>query len=501
MRPLRAAVPTFVLSCLAALALAACGSSKGSGVNGGGNATAGSNGSGATNGVGTAGSLNIGANPGTGAGNGVGDGGAGSIDACAGETIQAERIPLDMYVMLDISGSMTYPTVGNPDITKWQAVSSALVDFVGDQANDGLGVGLQLFPAKHPDAPASCTKNADCGTHFGFCWQKICWGYQDGMLPCDKASDCGVFGPCETFGSCQNDAKITCGPVGFSCGNDDVTNQPLGPCVAPAVTKCTMTDDCRAATYAEPAAPIATLPGAAPGLVTVIEGAMPEDGLTPTGPALTGALQQAGAWAKAHTDHQVVAVLATDGVPTLKAAGQYCASINADADINAVINVATSGRRSVPSISTFVIGVQSPDDVAAGAPDILNAIAQAGGTTQAFIVNTQGNVQTEFRAALNKIRAASLSCDLAIPAPAAGKTLDYGLVNVQFDDGTGPQTLGNVASEADCGTGKRWYYDVDPKAGTPTRILTCPAACDAFQKTDMGSVKIVLGCETEVVVK
>jgi hypothetical protein len=239
-------------------------------------------------------------------------------------------------------------------------------------------------------------------------------------------------------------------------------------------------------------------------LLKVINAAMPDDGLTPTGPALTGALQQASTWAKAHTDHQVVAVLATDGIPTIKAAGQYCAAItdaSADTDINAVINVAGSGFRSKPSISTFVIGVASPDDVAAGAPDVLDAIAKAGGTTEAFIVNTQNDVQTEFRNALNKIREAGLSCDLAIPKPGAGMTLDFGQVNVQFDDGTGPKTLGNVKSEADCGNGVRWYYDVDPAAGTPTRILTCPAACDAFQKTDMGSVKIVLGCETQVVVK
>jgi hypothetical protein len=239
-------------------------------------------------------------------------------------------------------------------------------------------------------------------------------------------------------------------------------------------------------------------------LVKVISGAMPDDGLTPTGPALTGALQQASTWAKAHTDHQVVAVLATDGVPTIKTSGQYCAAITdttVDADINAVINVAGGGYRSLPSISTFVIGVASPDDVAAGAPDVLNAIAKAGGTTQAFIVDTQKDVQTEFRNALNKIRQAGLSCDLAIPKPAAGEKLDYNLVNVSFDDGSGAKTLGNVKSEADCGNEARWYYDVDPAVGAPTRILTCPAACDAFQKTDMGSVKIVLGCETKVVVK
>lgn len=502
MRLLRAAAPAFALSCLTAFLVAACGNSEGSGVNGGGNGTAGSNNGSGANGNGSAGTLNI--NPLAGSSStGVGDGGAGSIDACAGETIQAERIPLDMYVMLDVSVSMLDSTVADPNLTKWQAVSSALGDFVKDKASDGLGMGLQVFPIRDPDAPTSCSRNQDC-TNYGYCWTKICWNYTAGLLPCNSDANCNnVRNACDTYGFCSLDETIVCGPAGLSCGTDAVTNKPLGDCVAPAGT-CTITDDCRTATYATAAAPIAPLPGNQAALVKVIDESMPTDGATPTGPALAGALEQASGWAKAHPDHQVVVVLATDGLPTRKANGRYCAASTAasiDADINAVINEAGLGVRGMPSVSTFVIGVASPDDVAVGSPDILDAIAQAGGTKQAFIVNTQGDVQTEFRNALNKIRSAGLSCDLAIPKPEAGKTLDFGLVNVQFDDGSGAVTLGNVASGADCGTGKRWYYDVDPKAGTPTRILTCPAACDAFQKTDMGSVKIVLGCETEVVVK
>ncbi len=504
MRLFRAAFPAFALSCLAALVASACGSSSGSNVNGGATGAdgTGANGSGAK---GTGASSNIGGSINLGLG---GDSetmtasGASAIDECAGDTIQAERIPLDMYVMLDVSGSMLAPTDGNPDVTKWQAVSSALVDFVSDKASDGLGMGLQVFPIRHPEAPESCKTTADCGTHFGVCFAKTCWNYPGGLVPCEKNNECGLYGPCVTFGHCSGNQDYVCqNPTGQNC--IDENNMPIGTCMA-TPAKCTINDDCRSATYAKAAAPIAELPGAQAGLVKVINAAMPEDGLTPTGPALTGALQQASTWAKAHTDHQVVAVLATDGIPTIKAAGQYCEGItdmSSVADINAVVDVAGSGFRSKPSISTFVIGVASPDDVAAGAPDVLDAIAKAGGTTQAFIVNTQNDVQTEFRNALNKIRAAGLSCDLAIPTPPAGQTLDFGLVNVQFDDGSGPKTLGNVQSEADCGNEARWYYDVDPKVGMPTRILTCPAACDAFKKTDMGSVKIVLGCETEVVVK
>ena len=504
MRLLRAAGPAFAVSCLLALVASACGSSKSSNVNGDGNASGNGNGNGAGKTNGAAGSLNIGdPNLGPGGNDAIGAGGAG-IDACAGELVQAQRIPLDMYVMLDVSGSMTEATVGNPQVTKWQAVSSALTDFVSDKASDGIGMGLQVFPIRHPDAPTSCKTNQDCGVNFGPCYLKACWGYPDGLIPCDSIADCGTlgqYGPCLTFGRCANDDAFVCPTVGNACGTNPDTNADLGDCVAVVSSTCLVTDDCRPATYAAPAAAIAPLPGAKTDLVNVIQAAMPDEGLTPTGPALTGALEQATAWAKAHPDHQVVAVLATDGLPTLKTSGQYCAAVTSNADINAVINVAAGGQTGTPKVSTFVIGVVSPADVTNGAPDILDAIAMAGGTDQSFIVNTQGNVQTEFRTALNQIRQAGLSCDLLVPQPEAGKTLDFGQVNVKFDDGGGAKTLGYVTAEKNCDAAGGWYYDVDPAVGAPQRILTCPTTCDAFQKTDMGSVKIELGCETRVVVK
>ena len=46
-----------------------------------------------------------------------------------------------------------------------------------------------------------------------------------------------------------------------------------------------------------------------------------------------------------------------------------------------------------------------------------------------------------------------------------------------------------------CTAEGRWYYDVNPKKGTPTRIVACPTTCTQFQQTDMGSVQIKLGCE------
>jgi hypothetical protein len=63
--------------------------------------------------------------------------------ACAGETYRPERLPLDMYFLVDSSGSMALPTAGG---TKWDMVRSALVNFLGDPENADVGVGLGYFP-------------------------------------------------------------------------------------------------------------------------------------------------------------------------------------------------------------------------------------------------------------------------------------------------------------------------------------------------------------------
>jgi hypothetical protein len=90
---------------------------------------------------------------------------------------------------------------------------------------------------------------------------------------------------------------------------------------------------------------------------------------------------------------------------------------------------------------------------------------------------------------------------LKVPAAETGKTVDYGRVNVRFDDGSGVRTLGYVKVAQNCAQEGGWYYDVDPVAQVPQRILTCPMTCEALRLADTGSVKIELGCRTKVVVR
>ncbi len=408
------------------------------------------------------------------------------MDACADHVSTAQPIPLDMYMMLDISSSMLDPTAANT--SKWAAVKTALESFLQDKSSAGLGVGLQYFPLDKLNAPTSCGSNADCGDSAP-CFLKSC-DNTTSYYQCDQDSDCTDpsnpknTGNCLPIGECSADPAYICGAIGLSCNP-----KSLGKCVTLTKSICLNTQSCDATVYATPASAIATLPNAAAGLKASIDAQMPSGG-TPTSAALSGALQQASTWAKAHPDHRVVAVLATDGLPT------QCLPT----DIAAVAGLAKAGVAATPSISTFVIGVFGPADVLNGAPDNLNQIAQQGGTKAAFIVDTQKDVSAQFLSALDTIRGSHLACEFQVPQPSAGQTLDFGQVNVKYTNAGKSSYVYYVASASACdATSGGWYYDVLPKNGTPTKIIACPTTCSAFQAaTDAASVGIALGCTTVI---
>lgn len=74
-----------------------------------------------------------------GGGGGEGDGGA-----CAATKETAKLVPLDIYVMMDQSGSMSEKT--SSGITKWAAIKTAISSFLGDPSSEGIGVGIGYFP-------------------------------------------------------------------------------------------------------------------------------------------------------------------------------------------------------------------------------------------------------------------------------------------------------------------------------------------------------------------
>ena len=506
----------------ASFGLAGCGSSKSGGSNGaaGGKTSISLGDGGKVNG--SAGSsssagTSIGINAGTSNSGAGGD----SSQSCVEAKQEAKLAPLDLFVMLDISGSMLDPTSTRANApTKWEAVSSALKSFLSDPASNGLGVGIQYFPLRDSSVPDVCTADSQCGTH-GPCFLKFCQG-ADGYHACSRDSECvtvdnedvgpcvplsfcyplmngellachddfecGARQTCEPYNECSGDRSYVCTQPGQSCRTQQ--GMDFGTCTAPE-SVCVHPTSCNASQYAAPAAPIAALPGNLNTLLTSIDGQMP-DGQTPTAPALKGAIQAATSWAQAHPDHSVVVLLATAGLPTECVTNPATDTMG----ISEVRQAASAGVSANPSVLTFVIGVFGPADTEAHMN--LDQIAMAGGTKTAFLVDTSADVSAQFQMALNEIRGSHLSCEYSVPAAPQGQSLDYNKVNVDFTNAGSTQRIAQVKDAAACGNADGWYYDSDPSVAAPTRILICPSACDRLQNATMGAVQVALGCATVV---
>jgi hypothetical protein len=258
-------------------------------------------------------------------GNGSGSGsGSGFGSACASDTITAQQIPLDIYIELDQSSSMS-------DDSKWTSVTSAISQFVAQPNLDGISVGLGYFAVQTPPptcSSASCMVDTDCGS--------------------------AACGPC--FGAIDGNPGECLGYLSSIVGGAD---------------SCTVAD------YETPAVEIAPLPGVAGSLTSSMGMHSPTTG-TPTVQALSGAITHAQSWSMNHAGDAVVVVLATDGEPDDSCTPE---------DIPSVESVATAGRMSPQGIRTFVIGVDDGtnlsdlDGIAAaggtGSAFIVNANANA----------------------------------------------------------------------------------------------------------------------------
>jgi hypothetical protein len=212
-------------------------------------------------------------------------------------------------------------------------------------------------------------------------------------------------------------------------------------------------------------------------------------GETPTGAAIRGACGYAKEWKKSNAGHSVVLLLLTDGEPK---APMSCSTGNCCPTLADAVDATAECRNGDPGIQTYVLGV---------GPflDNLQQIAQAGGTDHAYLIGDQ-DVQQKVLQALNSIRgAASIPCELKLPEPKGGAPLDFGLVNVAYQDSScALSTIYNVPDPGSCdGQLGGWYYD-DPAA--PQSIELCGASCDRVSAPG-GRLAFTVGCETQVLVK
>jgi hypothetical protein len=173
----------------------------------------------------------------------------------------------------------------------------------------------------------------------------------------------------------------------------------------------------------------------------------------------------------------VVIVLVTDGEPT----GCGDGANPVDATIEAAAAVADS-------IPTYVIGVGLT-------PLRLDTIAAAGGTDAAFIVDLDNPDDTReaLLSQVKMIQEQQVSCELPIPEPPAGETLDPTKVNVQL---RAEDEESIVLHNKSCEGGLGWHYD-NPQ--DPSTISLCEQSCQTVQATSDGAVEVVFGCETQYV--
>lgn len=465
---------------------------------------------------------------------------------CLGETYEAEVIGLDMYVMLDISASMldVLPqTRLGPAPTKWDAVRRSFEDFVQAPETADIGIGIQYFPQVLPDVPFSCTTNAECGAG-GPCSNSLCVvngvldAPNDNQAPltfltlapggprnCASDADCGgpgescramegecvvrpntspqfpdgtflnlstdpngaIVSPlCNEQADCAGLPTTACDQIGICETQPIVCSATLGcppgagACVA-FPYGCQNQTRCEPEAYSAPAVEISAAATRGAELIGSLASQVP-NGLTPTAPALAGALEHARVWAEANPGRQVVTVLATDGFPT------QCAPL----DIEAIAETARAAAQAPTPVRTFVIGVFGQADLGGDGQARLDAIARAGGTERAILVNTAGDVSRDFLDALSLIRDTTVSCEFRLET--AG--LDFDRVNLAVTDAAGAQTqLYNVGDAAACGdSGQGWYYVRDAE-GNPTQINVCPGTCGQFMA---GGVRadLQIGCAT-----
>ncbi|XXX90894.1 vWA domain-containing protein [Sorangium sp. So ce145] len=248
------------------------------------------------------------------------------------------------------------------------------------------------------------------------------------------------------------------------------------------------TQACQAADYSTPDVPMTPLPSPAFGqAIDVIEPEISERlswrTSTPTAFAVEGIVDFIEAQ-RQQSPGKYAIVLVTDGYPEGCRQGG-----NTLEDVVSSVEAALSSN-----ISTFVIGVDSPPGE--GAPPSLtnlHEIAAAGGTGEASMLNTGDPAQTTaaFKAAIEKIRGAAVSCTIPIPPPPDGRSFDKQKVNVTYTSATSnmPTTL---SYDQACSVAGTWRYD---EPANPTAIILCDDTCAVVQADVEVSLGVDFTCE------
>lgn len=202
---------------------------------------------------------------------------------------------------------------------------------------------------------------------------------------------------------------------------------------------------------------------------------------------------------------KVALVLVTDGLP------QGCTG-----DVDAVAAAVEAVKDTIP---TYVIGVENPTvpptalpagwanwrNNVGGTPEdesltpatppdtlaALNAIAVAGGTTEAVLIDTNSPTATKqkFRETIDDIRRKSVSCVLEIPPHPKGGTFDKDKIDVVYESGSKSTRL---VHDPSCKKANAWRYD---DADDPQNIELCASTCITVQEDPAAELGVNFLCE------
>jgi hypothetical protein len=178
--------------------------------------------------------------------------GSEDLPSCLGETQEAEQIGLDIFLMVDVSGSMAEGLNGLSRAallsgvrTKWDAVKQSLEAFVASPESAGIGVGLQYFPLLNAGVPDLCEGSAACGVGAPCETARCVTGYtaRDPAGPIYAfrgARDPDCRGPqciCQSDSECG--ANSSCRDVPGICSTPG-----LGPLPLDVLPLCASDEDC-----------------------------------------------------------------------------------------------------------------------------------------------------------------------------------------------------------------------------------------------------------------
>lgn len=229
--------------------------------------------------------------------------------------------------------------------------------------------------------------------------------------------------------------------------------------------------------YATPEVPIGPISDVQGDILDALDSQSP-GGLTPTYPALEGAIEYAKSYASDHPARQAVVVFVTDGYPT------RCDP----QDIPSIAQLAEDSWASDPKVPVFTVGIDGVYN--------LDQIAQAGGTREAFLVENDGSTDRLVQA-LKNITTDTARCEFEIPPSPNPDFLspDTEAVQVLYTPASGDvQEIPRVTGYSACSTAPNggWFLGGSDANGKPTKIIVCPCSCANFAA---GKVEVTLGCK------